>query len=60
MTQSAAPPHSCPTRGEGATLTCHPARVEKRGASLPPLWGRDGVGGLGAGRTVAKHKGTAA
>jgi hypothetical protein len=41
----AAHPHPLPTGGRGAAFRNGSAQTSTTSASLPPLWGRDGVGG---------------
>lgn len=49
MTRTHAPhPHPLPTKGRGATRPDRSAQPHPCCASLPPWWGRDGVGGLPA------------
>jgi hypothetical protein len=38
-------PHPLPTGGREADCRIRSAQTCTAGASLPPLWGRDGVGG---------------
>jgi hypothetical protein len=49
MTVRSPTPNPSPQRGRGGSQPDHPAQLQAASASLPPLWGRDGVVGLAGG-----------